>query len=49
LGSLWAAREDGAAKWRARKCVSAREGLGEKAEGGGNEAADKTSKMIGRM
>jgi hypothetical protein len=49
LVSLWAARKDRAAKWRAQSKTSAREGLAEKAEGGGNEAAGKTSKTIGRI
>jgi len=49
LVSLWAARKDGAAKWRAQRRTSARDGLAEKAEGGGNEATEKTSKTIGRI
>jgi hypothetical protein len=49
LVSLWAARKHRAAKWRAQNNASARDGLAEKAEGGGNEATGKTSKMIGRI
>jgi hypothetical protein len=49
LVSLWAARKVRAAKWRAQRRTSARDGLAEKAEGGGNEATEKTSKTIGRI
>jgi hypothetical protein len=49
LLALWAARENGAAKWRALDKASARVGLNEKAEGGGKRATGKTSRMIGRM
>jgi hypothetical protein len=46
LVSLWAARENRAAIRRANK-QGARDGLGEKAEGGGASAAEKTSEMTG--
>jgi hypothetical protein len=49
LVSLWAARKNRAAKWRAQNNASARDGLTEKAEGDGNEAAEETSEMIGRI
>jgi hypothetical protein len=49
LVALWAARENGAAKYRALDEASARVGLNEKAEGGGKQATEKTSRMIGRM
>jgi len=49
LVSLWAARKHRAAKWRAQSRTSARVGLAEKAEGGGDEATGKASVMRRRI
>jgi hypothetical protein len=49
LVALCAARENGAAKWRALDKASARDGLNEKAEGGGKQATEKTSRTGERI
>jgi hypothetical protein len=49
LVALCAAREIGAAKWRVLDQASARDGLNEKAEGGGKQATGKASSTIGRI